>query len=312
MTRPAPTETVPVEPDAGLLSVISAMVRRIAVPVSVEDEEVYFDNGHARQIYQAVIQSAPAAPQTAGVGDREAIAREVHKGRFPSDREATPFDQESREAQAYCYRITDRILALRAPSRKPEGGAVSIWSAARSLFVRYAELFAMTERYEEASAIADKAAREIEALATREEAPTEAGVPSLVDWFSQFIERHQEGCGSDTDALIACLDRVRDSYRAQPPAREDALPVSCQSCGGEIQGWACQGCDMTFCERDGRLIAEHPAPDALRVAVEALLTLPELKRRQEHLRKGIGTATDEGKVVLQALAALQAEQKGGA
>lgn len=58
------------------------------------------------------------------------------------------------------------------------------------------------------------------------EAPAEAGEPSLVDWFSQFIERHQEGCGSDTDALIACLDRVRDSYRAQPQAREDAQPVA--------------------------------------------------------------------------------------
>lgn len=62
-------------------------------------------------------------------------------------------------------------------------------------------------------------------IAAREEAPAEAGEPSLVDWFSQFIERHQEGCGSDTDALIACLDRVRYSYRAQPQASEDAQTV---------------------------------------------------------------------------------------
>ncbi len=74
---------------------------------------------------RASLAAAPAAPQAAGVGEREAIAREVHKGRFLSEREATPFDQESKEAQAYCYRITDRILnALRAPSREPEGGAV--------------------------------------------------------------------------------------------------------------------------------------------------------------------------------------------
>lgn len=57
----------------------------------------------------------------------------------------------------------------------------------------------------------------------RATAPVE---PPLVDWFSQFIERHQEGCGSDTEALIACLDRVRDSHRAQPQAREDAQPVA--------------------------------------------------------------------------------------
>jgi len=54
------------------------------------------------------------------------------------------------------------------------------------------------------------------------EAPAEAGESSLVDWFSRFVEAHQEGCGPDTDALIACLDRVRDSYRAQPQAREEA------------------------------------------------------------------------------------------
>lgn len=55
---PAGMVTVPIEPDAGLLSVISAMVRRIAVPVSIEDEEIYFDNGHARLIYKAVIDAA--------------------------------------------------------------------------------------------------------------------------------------------------------------------------------------------------------------------------------------------------------------
>ena len=38
--------------------------------------------------------------------------------------------------------------------------------------------------------------------------------PELVDWFTQFIDRYvDETNGPDTDALIACLDRVRDSYR---------------------------------------------------------------------------------------------------
>jgi hypothetical protein len=36
----------------------------------------------------------------------------------------------------------------------------------------------------------------------------------------------------------------------------------CQSCGGEIQGWTCQGCGLTFRENEGgRLVAEPlPAP----------------------------------------------------
>ncbi len=63
--------------------------------------------------------------------------------------------------------------AMLSAAPAPEGGVVSIWSDARNVFVRYAELFAMTERYEEASAIADKAAREIEAL--RAQPPARSG-----------------------------------------------------------------------------------------------------------------------------------------
>lgn len=50
---------------------------------------------------------------------------------------------------------------------------------------------------------------------------TMAGEDDLVGWFSQYIDRYvEEQNGPDTDALIACLDRVRDSYRlaAQPSA----------------------------------------------------------------------------------------------
>jgi hypothetical protein len=117
---------------------------------------------------------APAAPQAAGVGEREAIARCIDPLAFSEKyvRWTDPAWAEKKAKRlADAVAKADAILALRAPSREPEGGAVSIWSDARSMFVRYAELFAMTERYEEASAIADKAAREIEALTTREEAP---------------------------------------------------------------------------------------------------------------------------------------------
>lgn len=70
MTRPDQTVRVPREPDAGLMSVISAMVRRIAVAVSVEDDEVYFDNGHARQIYKAITDAAAPSPEAEGEGER--------------------------------------------------------------------------------------------------------------------------------------------------------------------------------------------------------------------------------------------------
>ena len=45
----------------------------------------------------------------------------------------------------------------------------------------------------------------------------------LVGWFTQYIDRYvEETNGADADALIACLDRVRDSYRhAATPDRPD-------------------------------------------------------------------------------------------
>nr|WP_303683013.1 hypothetical protein [Brevundimonas naejangsanensis] len=111
------------------------------------------------------------------------------------------------------------------------GGAVSIWSDARSLFVRYAELFALTERYEEASAIADKAAREIEALATRGEAPAEAGeitdrmvTEALKERFTP--ERYaRDHVYLEANFREATRRQLAAALRAQPPAREDAQPV---------------------------------------------------------------------------------------
>lgn len=46
---------VPREPNPVLLSVIASMVRRLAIPTNIDPDEVYFDNGHVRQIYEAVI-----------------------------------------------------------------------------------------------------------------------------------------------------------------------------------------------------------------------------------------------------------------
>jgi hypothetical protein len=56
------------------------------------------------------------------------------------------------------------------------------------------------------------------------------------------------------------LDRARAVIAAMQPGWRDK--PHCQSCGGEIQGWTCQGCGLTFRENDaGRLVAEPlPAP----------------------------------------------------
>jgi hypothetical protein len=54
-----------------------------------------------------------------------------------------------------------RLYEAAPASPLPGGGA---WSAIRNAFVRHAEAFVKASRYEEASAIADKAAREIQDL----------------------------------------------------------------------------------------------------------------------------------------------------
>jgi hypothetical protein len=56
------------------------------------------------------------------------------------------------------------------------------------------------------------------------------------------------------------LDKARAVIAAMQPGWRDK--PRCQSCGGEIQGWMCQGCGLTFRENEaGHLVAEPlPAP----------------------------------------------------
>jgi len=53
-----PTTTVPTEPTEAMATKVAALVRKLAVPVSVDPDEVYFDNGHARQVI-ALLAAAP-------------------------------------------------------------------------------------------------------------------------------------------------------------------------------------------------------------------------------------------------------------
>jgi len=166
--------------------------------------------------------------------------------------------------------------ALATRSDDKPGGAVDdgAFKIATDLHNAYEQLIYGLPKYLDAENLTDEenmireawitldvTAHRLAALATREEAP------ACNTCGGKGYTEHEGGEGEGYPSrpeIEAC------SCRAQPQAREDAQPVSCQSCGGEVQGWVCQGCGMAFCERDGRLIAGHPAPDALRVAVEAL------------------------------------------
>lgn len=109
LSAPAPQA----QPDARAVEALKTAEKallRFCDRYIIEDRE---DDIAAERAIQAIRDalSAPAADD-GWRPSREDVARAVHKGRFPDDRLATPFDYESREAQAYCYRITDAILAL--------------------------------------------------------------------------------------------------------------------------------------------------------------------------------------------------------
>lgn len=253
------------------------------------------------------------------------------------------------------YAIMTRCVEALSAAPAPEGGAVSIWSDARNVFVRYAELFAMTERYEEASAIADKAAREIEALATREEAPApcKSCNGSGMDAGSRFnrcpdcCEEAPAGAG-EVRRAIKCLtfelDRVHPNHktmfvhvadlrvalsalRAQPPAREDAQPVAWRFRDHPKNGWVYTGIGGRHDGCEVQSLYTHPAPDALREAVEALkmardyihdvttgglVSAGNVKAILQGHTVNLDMANADLAAIDQALAALQAEQKGGA
>ncbi|MGN7099345.1 hypothetical protein [Brevundimonas diminuta] len=195
------------------------------------------------------------------------------------------------------------------------------------------------------------------ALATREEAPAEAGesAAELQDAVDQFISdaiangsveidgqdaitwtrpdlvrtlvESMAGCGyaitpygETTLASIPALERIEKSLRnggwhegtnaltaliaalrAQPPAREDAQPVARvdHAAPGGIE-WK-RGFSRL---EHGAPLYTRPAPDALRVAVEALEAAKLLAMKHAPL--------SVAPKIIKALAALQAEQKGGA
>lgn len=81
---------------------------------------VYPGGGWVYQIFQFVADPSPEM----GEISREEIAEAVHRGRFPADREPTPFADEDLGGREYCFRIADQILKLKENglSREELGG----------------------------------------------------------------------------------------------------------------------------------------------------------------------------------------------
>lgn len=100
-----------------------------------------------------------------------------------------------------------------------------------------------------------------EPLATREEAPAEAGEPMTDAEVRQWIE----ACNHEPARQVL---REYLALRAQPQAREDAQPVAeIVLFGGDLKEVAWAKGKMPPV---GAKLYTHPAPDALREAVEAL------------------------------------------
>lgn len=159
------------------------------------------------------------------------------------------------------------------------------------------------------------------ALATREEAPAEAG--EFSDALLAFLFRHGIKVALDVSEIEALR---QTALRAQPPAREDAQPVaSAYRVRPEMndpEEWTLMHPERAFdyLDRPGwetQPLYTHPAPDALRVAVEALEKIKrgEVTVFDDELQCNVVASMDgeeASEIASEALAALQAEQKGGA
>lgn len=131
---------------------------------------------------------APAAPQAAGVGEdvRKAIARIIfpESERVKMDREWGGNRNHSRNRWTKALEQADQIIALRAPSREPEGGVV--WSAAIEAAAKTVErqipdaAGGPMSHTNTARVFLFDAVKAIRALATREEAPAPHGVERTV------------------------------------------------------------------------------------------------------------------------------------
>jgi len=236
----------------------------------------------------------------------------------------------------------------------PEGGVVDDGAIkiATDLHKAYEQLIYGMPRYLDAENLTDEenmireawitldaTAHRLAALATREEAPAEAGeddVRGLIGEAIQGLERAIASTRYDSaskEVFAACVDDFRKVLRAFMQAREDAQPY----------GWIYERFDVGsgWCapnewhpaqftrtppkpetSRNVITLYTHPAPDALREAVEALEPFARAADKLDgHWSEDdwrwndsvlSGVTVRDIRRARQVRAALQAEQKGGA
>ena len=347
-----------------------------------------------RDMWAAMLSAAPAAPQAAGVGEewtsdiewlREA-ARYFQK-RDTKGEDAAFWSNLKNSENA--NRIADKLEALCAPSREPEGGAVDDDVRRLVIAARNVAFDTPTQSELRALDIASEAFAsrvpwddEPEALATREEAP--APRPELAPYtedlngikafmeseeapaeageslhphaqpFEQYpelalhIERMaMSGVVGSMISWDAFLRELNAALRTQP-AREDAQPVWVDGVPTKHHAKEWFIAETTFGDRvvltalpeeyaydfktadetymkadrikrwmpfpDSQYLFPHPAPDALRDALADLTSWFTKPVQGQNGMVWVIPAGERGAddAVNAALAALQAEQKGGA
>ena len=75
------TVVVPREPDPKLMGALASIVRRVAIPASIDPDEVYFDSGAARLLYRAVVDwhPAPVSPDSDLLKEAVGVLKDVQR-----------------------------------------------------------------------------------------------------------------------------------------------------------------------------------------------------------------------------------------
>lgn len=258
----------------------------------------------------ALLLAAPAAPQAAGVGeeaiDRFERAAFANVQNLPRGEAARAAEMDRRDVEYKAAR-----LALSAPSREPEGGAVDAFDRIHRLAVEFnPDIQDIDDTLSEINQIA------LSALATRKEAPADH-----ISDARQMVEAPAEAVTADSlrsvsdetmRALLSCKDvgsgrahlaSIINALRAQPTSREDAQPdTDCVSLLADLDAGKPVGREAAATIRS--LIAERRAPDAMRETFE------DIKSAADSFRDCEGDEVAHQVIIRcdQALAALQAER----
>jgi hypothetical protein len=74
------------------------------------------------------------------------------------------------------------------------------------------------------------------------------------EWATWYVRC--EGCG--VQRIGVSKTRAIENWNFRHAPMEAVSPAYCQKCGGEIQGWTCQGCGQVFRENDAGALVFAP------------------------------------------------------